>query len=128
MITFRKLIGGINEKNDSDKNSSLEQWLKGVIDTPINELSVEDLCRSIRQDLFIDQLMPRVLEVLAEDPLAGEYYDGELIAALATIKAKSLKDKSGSFNQIKNIINQIDTSCIDDALRQDILKINKIGA
>lgn len=68
MITFRKLIGIINLKPDSVQKSSLEQWFERVIDIPIEELSVEDLCRAIRQGLFIDQLMPRVLQVLEEEP------------------------------------------------------------
>ncbi|ALR74827.1 contact-dependent growth inhibition system immunity protein [[Enterobacter] lignolyticus] len=127
MITFRKLIGKINLKPDSDQKSSLEQWFESVIDIPIEELSVEDLCRAIRQDLFIDQLMPRVLKVLAEDPLAGEYYDGELISALATIKVEALKDHMDCFEQVKMIINQIDASDINNELRKDILKINTIS-
>ncbi|HDR2316575.1 TPA: contact-dependent growth inhibition system immunity protein [Enterobacter asburiae] len=36
-------------------------------------IKVEDLCRAIRQKLCIDQLIPKVLEVLTENPLAGEY-------------------------------------------------------
>lgn len=85
MMTFRKLIGNINVTKELSQQSSLEQWFERVIDIPIEELSVEDLCRAIRQELCIAQLMPRVLEVITDDPLAGEYYDGELIAALSTI-------------------------------------------
>lgn len=71
--------------------------------------------------------MPRVLDVLTEDPLAGEYYDGELIAALSTIE-EDLKDQLIGFAQIKHLINQLDFSNINDNFRKDILKINKIGA
>ncbi|WP_333501116.1 contact-dependent growth inhibition system immunity protein [Kluyvera genomosp. 2] len=123
MITFRKLIGIINLKPDSVQKSSLEQWFERVIDIPIEELSVEDLCRAIRQGLFIDQLMPRVLQVLEEEPLGGEYYDGELIAALATVKVEDLKGHMDCFEQAKMIINKINTSDIDNELRKDILKI-----
>ncbi|MGK4623723.1 contact-dependent growth inhibition system immunity protein, partial [Raoultella ornithinolytica] len=90
MITFRKLIGNINVTKEPDQQSSLELWFERIIDVPIEELTVEELCRAIRQKLCIDQLMPRVLEVLTEEPLAGEYYDGELITALSTIKAEDL--------------------------------------
>lgn len=55
MITFRKLIGKINLKPDSVQKSSLEQWFERVIDIPIEELSVEDICRAIRQDLDLTQ-------------------------------------------------------------------------
>ncbi|MBS0053911.1 hypothetical protein KEM40_00435 [Yersinia sp. Marseille-Q3913] len=79
-----------------------------------------------REGGCVDQLMPRGLDVLTDDPLAGEYYDGELIAALSTIKGEDLKGQKNSFAQIKQLINQLDSSDINDDLRKDILKINKI--
>lgn len=126
MITFRKLIGNINVTREPDQQSPLELWFERIIDVPIEELTVEDLCRAIRQKLCIDQLMPRVLEVLTEEPLAGEYYDGELITALSTIKAEDLRGKKNTFTQIRQLINQLSPSDINDDLRKDILKINQI--
>ncbi|HFK5651411.1 TPA: contact-dependent growth inhibition system immunity protein [Enterobacter cloacae] len=126
MITFRKLIGNINVTKEPDQQSPLELWFERIIDVPIEELTVEDLCRTIRQKLCIDQLMPRVLEVLTEEPLAGEYYDGELITALSTIKAEDLRGQKNTFIQIRQLINQLSPSDINDDLRKDILKINQI--
>ena len=126
MITFRKLIGDINVTKEPDQQSPLELWFERIIDVPIEELTVEDLCRAIRQKLCIDQLMPRVLEVLTEEPLAGEYYDGELITALSTIKAEDLRCQKNTFTQIRQLINQLSPSDINDDLRKDILKINQI--
>lgn len=126
MITFRKLIGNINVTQEPGQQSPLEHWFERIIDVPIEKLTVEDLCRAIRQKLCIDQLMPRVLEILTEDPLAGEYYDGELIAALSTIKGEDLKEQKITFSQIRQLINQIAPSDINDDLSKDILKINQI--
>ncbi|WP_368540821.1 contact-dependent growth inhibition system immunity protein [Enterobacter soli] len=126
MITFRKLIGNINVTKEPDQQSPLELWFERIIDVPIEELTVEDLCRAIRQKLCIDQLMPRVLEVLTEEPLAGEYYDGELITALSTVKAEDLRGQKNTFTQIRQLINQLSPSDINDDLRKDILKINQI--
>lgn len=126
MITFRNLIGKFEVTKDHEQQSSLEQWFEQVIDIPLNELSVEDLCRAIRQELYIDKLMPRVWEVMKDDPLAGEYYDGELIAALSTVNEKSLKDQKSTFIQIQKIINNLPPTDINDELRKDIIKINKI--
>lgn len=125
-MTFRKLIGNINMAKDLSQESSLELWFEGVIDTPIEELNVEDISRAIRQEICIAQLMPRVLEILSDDPLAGEYYDGELIAALSTIKESELKDQVSTFIKIQKIVNQLPSSDVNDDLRKDILKINKI--
>lgn len=126
MITFRKLIGNINITKEPSQQSSLEQWFERVIDVPIEDLTVEDLCRAIRQEVCIDQLMPKVLDVLTEDPLAGEYYDGELIAALSTIKGGDLIEQKSSFIQIKQVINQLDSSDVNDDLKKEILKINQM--
>ncbi|TCV90999.1 contact-dependent growth inhibition system immunity protein [Biostraticola tofi] len=105
MISFRKLIGNINVIKDQKKQSPLELWFEGVIDISIEDLSVEDLCRAVRQRLCVDQLMPRILKVLTEDPLAGEYYDGELISALVQIEVKDLMEHKNTFNQIRVLIN-----------------------
>lgn len=127
MTTFRKLIGNINTTKEPAQQSTLEQWFERVIDIPLEDLAVEDLCRAIRQELCIAQLMPVVLKVLTDDPLAGEYYDGELIAALATIKENDLKDQGNTFIQIQQVINLIPPTDMDDKLRKDILKINNIA-
>ena len=126
MITLRKLIGNINMTKEPEQQSPLELWFERIIDVPIEELTVEDLCRAIRQKLCIDQLMPRGLEVLTEEPLAGEYYEGELITALSTIKAEDLRGQKNTFTQIRQLINQLSPSDINDDLRKDILKINQI--
>lgn len=126
MITFRKLVGNINATKEASQQSSLELWFDRVIDIPIEKLAVEDLCRAIRQDLCVDQLMPRILDVLTEDPLAGEYYDGELIAAISTIKGEVLKSQKDNFIQIKQLINRIEPSDINEDLKKDILQINQI--
>ena len=126
MITLRKLIGNINMTKEPEQQSPLELWFERIIDVPLEKLTVEDLCRAIRQNLCIDQLMPRVLEVLTKEPLAGEYYDGELIAALSTIKGEDLKDQKSTFTQIRQLINQLEPSDIIDDLRKDILIINQI--
>ncbi|UUE09817.1 contact-dependent growth inhibition system immunity protein [Dickeya zeae] len=127
MITFRKLIGDINKNQESDQQSPLEVWFESVLDVPIDSLAVEDLCRAIRQKVCIEQLMPRVLAVLTEDPLAGEYYDGELIASLSTLGNDDLKNQKDVFFEIKSIINQIDTADLDSELKSDILKIKQIN-
>lgn len=126
MISFRKLIGNINVKKPVDQQSPLETWFESVIDIPIEELSVKDLCRAIRQKLCVDQLMPRILNVLTEDPLAGEYYDGELIAALSTVDRDDLKGNKDLFIQIKQLITQLDPSYINNDLKKDISKIDQI--
>lgn len=127
MITFRKLVGNINTTKDPGQQSSLEAWFESVLDVPVEGMAVEDLCRAVRQKICVDQLMPRILAVLTEDPLAGDLYDGELIAALATIKGNELQDHKEMFIKIKHLINGLDPQDINNDLKNDILKINQIA-
>lgn len=125
MITFRKLIGNINATKELSSQSSLEQWFERVIDIPIDELTIGDLCRAIRQGIFFNQLIIIVFNFLKEDPLAGENYDGELITALCTMKDKDIKDHNVIFIDIIEIINQISLDDIDYNLRMAVLKLRK---
>ncbi|MFS2222566.1 contact-dependent growth inhibition system immunity protein [Pantoea sp. B65] len=127
MITFRKLVGNINTTKDPGQQSSLEAWFESVLDVPVEGMAVEDLCRAVRQKICVDQLMPGILAVLAEDPLAGDLYDGELIAALATIKGDELQGHKKTFIKIKHLINRLEPQDINNDRKNDILKINQIA-
>jgi len=126
MTTFRILIGNINKSNDVSQKSSLEEWFERILDMPIEDLEVEDVCRAIRQKICIDQLLPKILTILKEDPLAGEFYDGELISSLSTITENDIKINKETFIEIRGVINELDPSDISDDLRKDISKINQI--
>lgn len=126
MTTFRILIGNINKSNDISQKSSLEEWFERILDMPIEDLEVEDVCRAIRQKICIDQLLPKILTILKEDPLAGEFYDGELISSLSTITENDLKINKETFIEIRDVINELDPSDISDDIRKDISKINQI--
>lgn len=60
----------------------LPAWYRSVYYTPVDELSIEDLCKAARQGLHVEVIIPLVIRRLREDPLAGEMFDGELLASL----------------------------------------------
>ncbi len=82
-ITFHSL-----EREDSDMefgHSSLDDWYRSVRDAPLQDLTDGDLCRSIRQQLFVIHTVPIAIERLLENPSAGDLYDGELILAFKAV-------------------------------------------
>jgi len=81
-ITFRMLDGGIT---GGEPQWPLEIWYARVRDIPISEFSIFDLARSCRQKLYLEHIVPVALSRLAEDPCAGELYDGELALAFQSI-------------------------------------------
>jgi hypothetical protein len=71
-------------RRDAQK-SSLSDWYAQVRRVPIAELDVQDVARACRQSVFLDHVLPRAIELLKEDVCAGGLYEGELVAALASI-------------------------------------------
>lgn len=67
--------------------SSLTKWYLSVRDIPLDMLDVGDVCRALRQNLFVSEVLPIAVALLEDDVLAGELYDGELIVALAGLNA-----------------------------------------
>lgn len=123
MKTFRQLIGNINKIKNPKDQSPLESWFESVLDVPLEKLEVGDLCRAVRQKVCISQLMPLILDVMIEDPLAGDLYDGELIAALATLKEMELIFHKEEFIKIKEIIKKIDLNNVDTEVKVEAIKI-----
>lgn len=122
MITFRKLL--TNSISTTEKHiSPLDDWFYRVIDIPISNLSIEDICRAIRQKLFLETILPNARNILKGDPLAGEYYDGELIAAIASLSSANIEQNIAIINEIKEILTSLDISELSKDLQQDILKI-----
>ncbi|WP_459614199.1 contact-dependent growth inhibition system immunity protein [Dickeya oryzae] len=116
------MVGDFYKSKGAEQKSSLDMWFESVLDVPIDSLALKDLCRAIRQKVYVNQLIPRALSVLIEDPLAGEYYDGELIAALSTLDNDDLGSPKESFIEIKNIIDSIDVTELNEKIRSDIKK------
>lgn len=64
------------------RGSSLSDWYRSVREIPIADLDLGDLCRAVRQRLFIAHVLPIAVSYLETDVLAGDDYDGQLISSL----------------------------------------------
>ena len=51
-----------------------------------NELTIKDICYLIRQGFIPDVAFPKMIQSLKENPLCGEYYDGEGVYSLSAFK------------------------------------------
>jgi hypothetical protein len=86
MSTFSQL-----DKNNAAKgqmDSGLGKWYESVKNVPIEELTIDDLARALRQKVHLQSVVPIVLETLEKDPLAGHQYEGELISALSRVPSE----------------------------------------
>jgi hypothetical protein len=66
----------------SEGDAALERWYREVRGRPLGALDVAAVARALRQRLQLPLVAARGIELLAQDPLAGDLYEGELLAAL----------------------------------------------
>ncbi|WP_213879601.1 contact-dependent growth inhibition system immunity protein [Pseudomonas sp. dw_358] len=125
-MTFRELevAQGSNWQPEANP-SSLTQWYSTVRDVPLCALDVGDVCRALRQELYVLEVLPRAVSLLTDDALAGDRYDGELIAALATLQAKYWRDNAELARKAAYALSEIDDGIIDTDLKSDIFKFTQ---
>lgn len=68
-------------------SSPLEQWYLKIRSRPLSTLDDADLARAARQGVHLPLTLPRCIERLEAERLAGALYDGELL--LASLRAAS---------------------------------------
>jgi len=81
----------------------LPAWYRAVREIPLDELSVEDICKACRQQIHTDYVVPIALRILESDPSAGEMYDGELLVSMKSVPPAYWSDKAASF-RLKAIV------------------------
>ena len=76
---------------------------------PVGELTPEDLRLLIGQQVGVDVLLPRALDVLRRDPLTeGDFYPGDLLASVLRLPLSYWQEHSGLAEQMKAILDSIE--------------------
>ena len=108
-MTFRQLEVTKNivwDPNDQPK-SALGDWYERVRDIPIDEMKIGDICRTVRQLLYFEYVVPLAVELLEKEPLAGELYEGELFMSFSSIKDGYWKSHPYLAERISRFGNQV---------------------
>ncbi|WP_217366269.1 contact-dependent growth inhibition system immunity protein [Brevibacillus sp. HB2.2] len=71
---------------------ALDEWYNRLINKTVDEVDVKDICRMLSQNIFIDLGIKKAWEILEEDPLAGDIYDGQLLELLYKIELDRFDD------------------------------------
>ncbi|WP_340028008.1 contact-dependent growth inhibition system immunity protein [Paenibacillus sp. FSL H7-0940] len=107
MSKLIKEIYSIDQNIQTDMSDSpLDHWYDRLINKNVNEIDLEDVSRMLGQHVLIDLGIEKAIEILSEDPLAGEMYDGHLLKLLYTIETNNFRDLS----QLKRILQTIKSS------------------
>ena len=105
--------------NKPDNDSPLQRWYNQVREKKISEFSIEDICKAVRQNIYIKYVMPEVVTRLEENVSAGELYDGELVSALANIPKKEWNQIPTERSEIHNILIKA-RNTVDSNIKKEI--------
>lgn len=67
-----------------------QEWFNAILEKTEDELTIADVCRMLRQRMCSKCAMKRAVDILREDPFAGEIYEGQLMSTLYSAKEKYL--------------------------------------
>jgi len=124
--TFKKVEEHENISYFKDRSSPLSDWYEEIREVNFSDFSDEDLCKCVRQNLYLKYLLPFIIRKLNENPLAGEIFDGELIASLRNVDKEFWKTMKDEKEKICEIIrkNSID---LDEDIADDLMDLkNKL--
>ena len=82
---------------------SLVKWHNEVIEKSSDELTVADVARCIRQDLFVETAYETLLAYLLNEPYAGDIYPGELMEKAGEVDETVIKKHAAT---IKTVIDK----------------------
>ncbi|MGY2292798.1 contact-dependent growth inhibition system immunity protein [Pseudomonas sp. SDO528_S397] len=126
-MKFRDLEKGVSVGwLPEEKFSSLTEWYISVRDIHLNQLGVGDICRALRQDLFVSEVLPVAVALLNDDVLAGERYDGELVAALSGLSPRYWQGNTSTACQAACALAEVETLSQDTDLLRDVSNLAKV--
>ncbi|MEW5980689.1 MAG: contact-dependent growth inhibition system immunity protein [Acidobacteriota bacterium] len=88
----------------SDDEYPLPAWYRSVRSKPLRDFTIEDLCRSCRENIHLEHIVPLCLSKLAKEPMSGELYDGELLVALRSVPTSYWANNSDQRTRLVKII------------------------
>jgi len=97
--------------------TSLVERCEAALETPLGNLSLEQLRLLIGQGFGLDILLPRALEVLERNPLISvTFWEGDLLAACLRVPAAFWKEHTELADSMRRVANRAET---DDKLVTD---------
>lgn len=123
-----KEIYSLNQNNqEAETEYALDKWYARLINKTADEIDLEDVSRMLSQNVFIDLGIEKAMEILSEDPIAGVFYDGQLLELLSAVDLDNVKDLSQLkllLQKINNNLSNLDWSSEEDQIEYNELLTN----
>ncbi|SEM25028.1 hypothetical protein SAMN04488688_110170 [Paenibacillus sp. cl141a] len=123
-----KEIYSLNQNNqNAEPEYALDTWYARLINKTADEIDLEDVSRMLSQNVFMDLGIKKAMEILSEDPIAGVFYDGQLLELLSAVDLDEFKDLSQLkllLQKINNNLSNLDWSSEEDQIEYNELLTN----
>ena len=79
-------------QGEVQENYALDEWFNTLINKEITNLDIIDLCRMIKQNIFIELAIDRAIEHLELNSLEGDVYCGQLLEVLFAVDMDKISE------------------------------------
>jgi hypothetical protein len=121
-VTLEKIEKGLRIPSPEPAREDefpLPAWYRVVRNKPLSEFSIEDVCKSCRQNLYPEHIVPLALNLLEANVLAGELYDGELLVSLKSVPQNYWTENSDHRDFLLRIIKKTKDRS-EESLQKDL--------
>ncbi|WP_342559064.1 contact-dependent growth inhibition system immunity protein [Metasolibacillus sp. FSL K6-0083] len=87
-------------QGEVQENYALDEWYNTLINKDITELDISDLCRMIKQSIFIELAIDKAIGFLKLNPLEGDVYDGQLLEVLFSVDREKITEQKEPLKEV----------------------------
>lgn len=93
-----------NWKEIENPETSLLKQVNSIIKKTPDELTTSDICLLLRQEMFLDLVIPLAIKEISNNPSVGDYYDYQMIINLSQVTDSLIQYQE----DIKNLIEKLE--------------------
>lgn len=106
IIDLEKLHGMKYDRR-KENVTSLPKWYAGIRSKRISQLTVGDMARALRQNIFVEHIIFECIDRLHADPICGNLYAGELMKTVADLDHGFWDNNRAAANQARALLRYV---------------------
>ena len=87
-------------QGEVQEHYALDEWYNIIINKDITELDINDWCRMIKQDIFIELAIDKAIGFLKLNPVEGDIYNGQLLEVLFSVDMEKITEQKEPLKEV----------------------------
>ncbi len=103
---MKKTIKEIYKWNEiKDPETNLLKQINEILGKEPDSLNESDICLLLRQEMFLDLVIPMAIKEIKNNPKIGDYYDFQMLVNLSDLSSKLIPFK----NEIQSLADYLES-------------------